>query len=107
MSAHFKHPKIAEFKQYISERPELKMQVIKRERSLQDMFEEWYTFGDVEVEESTERVQEESSKTENDWVNGLLDALSSFDASQWSAYIKQIQSALETVQMVISTLNTK
>ncbi|WP_338753874.1 spore coat protein YlbD [Bacillus sp. FJAT-52991] len=92
------HPEIQRFKKYVSERPELKKMVRKRETTLQQLFEEWYEAGEVVYEEKQERETAEFSS----WIEKALDRMASLDTNKWNSYVAECQSVLETIQLMLA-----
>lgn len=111
------HPSVQKFKEYVRVHPELIKQVRSGTNTWQELYEEWYLFGEDDskgkenVEErnqSTEASKEESSPKEEsskkDWMSTVLGAVKNMDPNQLQHHIVSISSALGAIQGVISSL---
>nr|WP_275296751.1 spore coat protein YlbD [Bacillus sp. REN10] len=91
------HPEVQRFKQYMNERPQLKQMVRRREKTLQQLFEEWYQMGEVIHQERVEKEEEASPN----WIEKALNTLASLDSNKWNSYIAECQSILEIIQLMV------
>jgi hypothetical protein len=111
------HPSVQKFKEYVRAHPELIKQVRSGTNTWQELYEEWYLFGEDDSKgnetvddhnQSTESSKEESSTMEEsskkDWMSTVLGAVRNIDPNQLQHHIVSISSALGAIQGVISSL---
>jgi len=111
------HPSVKKFKEYVRAHPELIKQVRSGTNTWQELYEEWYLFGEDDSKgngnvddrnQSTEDSKEESSPKEEsskkDWMSTVLGAVRNMDPNQLQHHIVSISSALGAIQGVISSL---
>lgn len=105
------HPSVKKFKEYVRAHPELIKQVRSGTNTWQELYEEWYLFGEDDSKgngnvddgnQSTEDSKKESSK--KDWMSTVLGAVRNMDPNQLQHHIVSISSALGAIQGVISSL---
>ncbi|AYA75297.1 hypothetical protein DOE78_07550 [Bacillus sp. Y1] len=111
------HPSVKKFKEYVRAHPELIKQVRSGANTWQELYEEWYLFGEDDSKgngnvddgnQSTEDSKKESSPKEEsskkDWMSTVLGAVRNMDSNQLQHHIVSISSALGAIQGVISSL---
>lgn len=111
------HPSVKKFKEYVRAHPELIKQVRSGTNTWQELYEEWYLFGEDDSKgngnvddgnQSTEDSKKESSPKEEsskkDWMSTVLGAVRNMDPNQLQHHIVSISSALGAIQGVISSL---
>jgi hypothetical protein len=111
------HPSVKKFKEYVRAHPELIKQVRSGTNTWQELYEEWYLFGEDDSKgngnvddgnQSTEDSKEESSPKEEsskkDWMSTVLGAVRNMDPNQLQHHIVSISSAIGAIQGVISSL---
>ncbi len=120
------HPSVQKFKEYVRAHPELIKQVRSGTNTWQELYEEWYLFGEDDSKEnetyddrtqstefknefSTEEASKKESSTEEsskkDWMSTVLGAVRNMDPNQLQHHIVSISSALGAIQGVISSLH--
>ncbi|MEK3989443.1 MULTISPECIES: YlbD family protein [Robertmurraya] len=109
------HPSVQKFKEYVRAHPELIKQVRSGTNTWQELYEEWYLFGEEDSKEdgtddhrsqSTESTKETSTEesSKKDWMSTVLGAVRNMDPNQLQHHIVSISSALGAIQGVISSL---
>lgn len=109
------HPSVQKFKEYVRAHPELIKQVRSGTNTWQELYEEWYLFGEDDSKEnetdddrkqSTESTKESSTEesSKKDWMSTVLGAVRNMDPNQLQHHIVSISSALGAIQGVISSL---
>jgi regulator of replication initiation timing len=113
------HPSVQQFKEYVQDHPDLIKQVRSGRKTWQELYEEWYLFGeenstlnensknrtktsDTQKEDTSPKEEEETAK--KDWVASVLGAVKNMDPNQLQHHILSISSALGAIQGVISSL---
>jgi hypothetical protein len=110
------HPSVQKFKEYVRAHPELIKQVRSGTNTWQELYEEWYLFGEDDSKEnetnddrkqSTESTKESSPEesSKKDWMSTVLGAVRNMDPNQLQHHIVSISSALGAIQGVISSLH--
>ncbi len=76
----------------MSQREDLRKMVRRRQKTLQELFEEWHS--------SNKEKDEQPQKP--DWLTKIAEAVSSLDSKKWNSYVAELQSVIETVQMMLA-----
>ncbi len=100
--------KVQEFKTFVKAHPHVLKKVKRKEKTLQELFEEWMLFGEddaswyeEEMDEDREEVSEEKS------IGGMLSALKQMNFEEVQKGIEQFSGAVYSIQEVLSQFRSK
>ncbi|KIL44766.1 hypothetical protein KP78_23100 [Jeotgalibacillus soli] len=94
---------IQKFKEFLLKNPHLIHYVRKENKTWQEMFEEWYLFGDDDSRWYTEyEGKKEKNKQSNDWIQSVKGRLQSLDEQQIEQYLAQFKDALEMISSLLT-----
>ena len=92
--------RLQEFKSFLLKHPHLIKKVRSGESTWQNLFEEWYLFGEDDARWKENSPDKASSSTQ--WIHTLKNKLQSLDDDQIEQYVEQCKDALEMVSGLLS-----
>lgn len=104
------HPKVSEFKKFVEHHPGIAKEVRSKEKSWQDLFEDWYMFGEDdpmwEKYKSIENYHElgtdkEPSKKDSDFMSQVLSLIKNIDMNEMQKHINNVSGAIANVQQIV------
>lgn len=112
-----KRQSVEKFREFVKLHPHLRNEVIQKQTTWQELFEEWYLLGenhprwDVELKgnqskvinkQLTEVVEQNKEDEQNqEWIGMLLGALKNLDINQIQQYITSASQAIGTIQSML------
>ncbi|HZG73691.1 MAG TPA: YlbD family protein [Chondromyces sp.] len=104
------HPSILEFKQFIKKHPQLLRKIKNEDISLQELFEEWYLFGEEDshwekygIEQKKETDGEGKEKgSSTKWLDHMIETVKKMDSNQFQQHVNQINEAIGMIQGLLS-----
>ncbi|HHY74497.1 MAG TPA: hypothetical protein GX497_14995 [Bacillus bacterium] len=103
------HPKVLEFKEFVSKHPGIVKEVRAKEKSWQELFEDWYMFGDddamwdqYKTESKSEVVPKKSRlRLESDFLAQIMGIVKNIDVDEVQKHINSVSGAIANVQQII------
>jgi len=102
------HPSVKKFKEFVRNHPHLMNEVKSGEKTLQELFEEWYLLGedDPKWKESSTKLNDNSEEKEiaeetSDLIKNLLSSIKKIDIQQLQQHIGTVQNAIQSFQDII------
>ncbi|HWO95113.1 MAG TPA: YlbD family protein [Bacillus sp. (in: firmicutes)] len=100
------HPSIAQFKEFVKKHPKLIKEVRAERKTWQELYEDWYLFGEEDETWKQYRDIEEGAKQEqkeekNDFLTKLVQSLKKMDMNEMQYHIANVNSAITNIQQVI------
>ncbi|EKN68470.1 putative coat protein [Schinkia azotoformans MEV2011] len=105
------HPKVAEFKKFVERHPGIVKEVRSKEKSWQELFEDWYMFGEEDsmwekYRSGFENVSEIATKKDNpkkdsDFMSQILSIVKNIDMNEMQKHISNVSGAIANVQQII------
>ncbi|PPA72164.1 spore coat protein YlbD [Jeotgalibacillus proteolyticus] len=99
--------KLQDFKAFIVKHPHIVQKVRKGESTWQNLFEEWYLFGEDDKRWKKDSEEEASTKQSNQWLQTVKKKIQSLDDDQIEQYVEQCKDALEMVSDLLAQFQTK
>lgn len=109
------HPKVNEFKEFVRKNPQLIKEVRAEKTTWQELFEDWYILGEddprwdeykTSTNSTTNETSDEDSKSNQAFLNNILNSLKKMDMNQVQYYIGQLHDALGTAQNLLTQFQT-
>lgn len=114
------HPKVIEFKDFVKRHPKIKNVVRSKEKTWQEIFEEWYMFGEEDDmweeyktnSSETEKTSTKSkaikntestkkSKKDSDFMAQVFSMIKNIDMNDLQSHINNVSGAISNVQQLI------
>jgi len=102
------HPSVKKFKEFVRNHPHLMNEVKSGEKTLQELFEEWYLLGedDPKWKETSTKKNDKSEENETDGettdlIRNLLSSIKNIDIQQLQKHIGTVQNAIQSFQEII------
>lgn len=102
------HPSVKKFKQFVVNHPHVLEEVKRGEKTLQELFEEWYILGEDDPKWNVNHQSEKKSKDEsnddgklNDIIGSVLSAVKNIDIQQLQKHIGTAQQFITSLQEII------
>ncbi|KKB39229.1 spore coat protein YlbD [Bacillus thermotolerans] len=103
MNSQLLHPEVKRFKVYMEKHPDLKKAVKRQEKTLQELFEEWYwTHRHSDEKKAHSRGTESSTGSWGEIIGKLEGLLYTFNIKKWNQMISDIQGMLEMAQIYLA-----
>jgi hypothetical protein len=105
------HPSVEEFKRFVKNHPEIIKAVRAEEVTWQELFEDWYLFGEedprwdsfgVSTKKNDESKQSDEVEEKSDWMGQVIGMVKNMDPQQIEGYIYNLSQALGAIQGVLS-----
>ncbi|WP_185806863.1 YlbD family protein [Bacillus sp. HMF5848] len=106
------HPSVQQFKEFVKNHPKLTKDVRAGKTTWQEIYEDWYIFGEedekwnsyraVNSNESNEDSQQESSGV----MSTILNSLKSLDGEKLQVQISNLNGAISAIQNVLQQFQT-
>ncbi|TDL35151.1 hypothetical protein E2R51_05375 [Jeotgalibacillus sp. S-D1] len=93
--------RLQEFKSFLLKNPHIIQKVRKKESTWQELFEEWYLFGEDDKRWVND-AKDESGSSSTQWIKTIKNKLQSLDDDQIEQYVEQCKDALEMVSGLLS-----
>lgn len=100
------HPSIAQFKEFVKKHPRLVKEVRAERKTWQELYEDWYLFGEEDegwkqYRSEEEGLKEEQKEEKNDFLTRLMQSLKKMDMNEMQHHISNVNSAIANIQQVI------
>ncbi|KIL47598.1 spore coat protein YlbD [Jeotgalibacillus campisalis] len=96
--------RLQEFKAFLVKNPHIIQKVRNKERTWQDLFEDWYLFGE---DDKRWLADSSESATSKQWIHSIKTKLQSLDDDQIEQYVEQCKDALEMVSGLLSQFQSQ
>lgn len=93
--------RLQEFKSFLLKNPHVIQKVRRKESTWQELFEEWYLFGEDDKRWGKD-AKDESESSSTHWIKTIKNKLQSLDDDQIEQYVEQCKDALEMVSGLLS-----
>lgn len=103
------------FKKFMESHPKLKDEIKKRNSTLQDLYEEWYLFGEddshwLKYKENQQEINKDKVEDQNNkktgWIENVLSIVKDMDPHQIQQHLQHLNEALGAVQGILSQFQT-
>jgi len=109
------HPSIAKFKTFVKDHPKLVEEVRKQKRSWQEIYEDWYLFGEDDqtwakyrsTDGDEEPAKEDEKKAKGDFLGSIFSSVKNMDVDQMQQHMTSMNSAISNIQQVLQQFQTK
>ncbi|MBB6443717.1 YlbD family protein [Bacillus benzoevorans] len=103
------HPSIEEFKEFVNKNPQIIDEVRSGKATLQELYEDWYLFGEEDARWDADRAEKNTEKNTSsikggDWLTHFLGSMKKMDPNQIQGQLGQLSKALGAIQNVIMQL---
>ncbi|MEW9501423.1 spore coat protein YlbD [Jeotgalibacillus marinus] len=94
--------RLQDFKSFLLKKPHVIQTVRKGESTWQEIFEEWYLFGEDDKHWKGDESDSSSSSTSMQWFNTVKNKIQALDDSQIEEYVDQCKDALDMLSELLS-----
>lgn len=102
------HPSIEEFKKFVNKNPQIIDEVRSGKATLQELYEDWYLFGEEDTRWDANHTEKKTEKkaddVQGDWLTHFLGTIKKVDPNQIQGQLGQLSKALGAIQNVITQL---
>jgi hypothetical protein len=95
------HPSIAQFKEFVKKHPKLVKEVRAERKTWQELYEDWYLFGEDDPTWKQYRDEAAAKEEKNDFLGKVFQSLKNMDVNQMQHHIANVNSAIANIQQVI------
>lgn len=107
------HPKVDEFKDFVKRHPKIVKEVRSNKKTWQELFEDWYLFGEDDSmwekykdnhssdENRKDKSQNTTTKKDSDFMSQVLSIVKNIDMNEMQKNLSSVSGAISNVQQLI------